>query len=162
MSAVRHEVALEVDATAALVWQLVSDVTRTGEWSPENLGGEWLSGTPRAVGARFRGRNRRGRATWSTTCEVVESEPGHVFAFAVGPPERPDAVWRYALSPLPDGRTLVRESFELPRPLGAAARLLTRLTTGVRDREADLVDGMRQTLARLADTARRDGVAPLT
>ena len=162
MTAVSRAVTVDVDAPAERVFALVSDVTRMGEWSPESTGGSWRSGTPGAVGATFRGSNRRGRASWSTTCQVVASERGRVFAFAVGTTTRPESVWRYDLEPLPDGRTRVTESFELPRPMGAASRLLTRLTMGVRDREADLEDGMRTTLQRLAAAARSAQDAPRT
>lgn len=161
MTGVRREVALEVAASPDRLWRLVSDVTRMGEWSPENVGAEWRSGTAGHVGARFCGRNRRGRVTWSTTCEVLASEPGRTFAFVVGTVARPDAVWRYTLTPLADGRTRISESFELPRPLSAVSRLVTRLTTGVTDREADLVDGMHQTLRRLAAAAQQRGAAPM-
>lgn len=160
MTALRREVVQEVDAPAEQVWEMVSDLPRMGEWSPENLGGEWVSGTPGAVGARFKGRNKRSRASWSTTCEVVESERGRVFAFAVGNPTRPSATWRYELDPLPGGRTRVRESFVLPKQAGPASRLFTRLTIGVKDREADLEAGMRQTLSRLAEAARRTPGTP--
>ncbi len=152
MSAVTGSASRVVAASPAKVWELVSDVTRTGEWSPENEGATWVSGEPGAVGARFRGRNRRGKATWSTTCEVVESAPGRVFAFVVGRPEKPSTTWRYELEPV-DGGTRVTESFALPRELGWFSRLTTRLTLGVRDRHADLVRGMEQTLAQLAETA---------
>ena len=161
MSAVHREVALDVAAPAERLWELISDVTRMGQWSPENVGAEWLSGTPRERGARFRGHNRRGRASWSTTCEVLASQHGRLFAFAVGNGARPDSVWCYTFTPLPDGRTRVREEFELARPLGTVSRLVTRLITGVVDREADLVDGMRQTLTRLGAAAEQEGAAPL-
>lgn len=156
MTGVRREASVTVAAPAERVWSLASDVTRMGEWSPENTGAQWVEGTPGEVGARFKGRNRRGRATWSTTCEVTESQPGRVFAFAVGSAQKPSCVWRYELTPLADGSTRVRESFALPRPLGRFASLVTRLTTGVRDREADLEQGMRTTLQRLAEAARRE------
>jgi uncharacterized protein YndB with AHSA1/START domain len=73
-------------APPALVWDLVSDVTRIGEFSPETFEARWLDGAagPR-VGARFRGhvrRNGRGPVYW-TTCTVTASEPGREFAFAV-------------------------------------------------------------------------------
>ena len=154
-STVSREVTVVVDAPAERVFDLISDVTRMGEWSPESTGAQWRSGTPGAVGSTFRGSNRRGRATWSTTCEVVASEPGRVFAFAVGKPAKPSTLWRYDLVPLAADRTRVTESFELPTPMGAASRLLTRLTLGVRDREADLERGMRTTLERLAAAAVR-------
>ncbi len=51
-----------IRAPADQLWSLVSDVTRAGEWSPENIGGSWLDGaTAPVVGARFRGTNRRGQ-----------------------------------------------------------------------------------------------------
>ena len=149
-----------VDAPADLVWDLVSDVTRMGEWSPENTGAEWVSGEPGAVGSRFKGRNKRGRAAWSTTCTVLAAERRRVFAFGVGRADRPDTTWRYELTTLPDGRTEVRESFSLRKPLGRGARLVTRLTTGVADREADLEDGMRRTLEGLDAAAQRASAAP--
>jgi hypothetical protein len=47
----------------------------------------------------------------------------------------------------------VVETFELLKPLSRSGRLLTRVTTGVKDREADMQDGMRQTLERLRAAA---------
>jgi uncharacterized protein YndB with AHSA1/START domain len=43
-----------IAASPDALWKMVSDVTRMGEWSPENTGGEWLKGaTGPAVGAKF-------------------------------------------------------------------------------------------------------------
>ena len=43
----------EIDAPAEKLWAMVSDVTRMGEWSPENVGGNWLGGAtgPKPGGA---------------------------------------------------------------------------------------------------------------
>ena len=66
------------------VWDLVSDVTRIGEFSPETFEAEWLGGaTGPAVGARFRGhvrRNGRGPVYW-TVCTVTACDPGRQFGF---------------------------------------------------------------------------------
>jgi uncharacterized protein YndB with AHSA1/START domain len=135
-------------APPAEVWDLVSDVTRIGEFSPETFEAQWLDGAtgPRA-GARFRGhvrRNGRGPVYW-TTCTVIASEPGREFAFAVnGPGEVIVNTWRYRLDPREDG-TDVTESFELPGTLpmrlywsvAGRARLRTNLT------------GMRVTLEKM-------------
>jgi uncharacterized protein YndB with AHSA1/START domain len=135
-------------APPARVWDLVSDVTRIGEFSPETFEAQWLDGAtgPRA-GARFRGhvrRNGRGPVYW-TTCTVTVSEPGREFAFAVnGPGEAFVNTWRYRLDPTGDG-TDVTESFELPGTLpmrlywsvAGRARLRTNLA------------GMRVTLEKM-------------
>ena len=54
-------VSIEVAAPPERVYELVSDITRMGEWSPETVKGVWIDGasTP-VVGARFKGSNKRG------------------------------------------------------------------------------------------------------
>ncbi len=147
---VRREVSLDMTASPDVLWDMVSDVTRMGEWSPETERAEWLDGAAApAPGARFKGHNRKGRTKWSTTCEVTAAEPEREFTFAVGGAKRPSAVWSYRFEALGEGGTRVTESFELPKPLSRVSRLVTRLTTGVKDREADLEAGMRTTLQRI-------------
>jgi hypothetical protein len=110
-------VTVHMNASADAIWDLVSDVTRIGSYSPETFEAEWLDGaTGPAVGARFRGhvkRNGKGPIYW-TTCTVTASEPGREFAFAVSPKPTGEAlsIWRYQLAPAGDG-TDVTESFEL-------------------------------------------------
>ncbi len=97
------------------VWDLVSDVTKIGRYSPETFEAEWLDGaTGPAVGARFRGhvkRNGVGPVYW-TTCTVLACDPSREFAFGVGPSDKPLNTWRYRMQPAGDG-TDVTESFEL-------------------------------------------------
>ena len=149
---------IEIRADAKTLWAMVSDVTRMGEWSPENRGGEWLDGaTGPQIGNRFKGSNQRGRAKWSTTCEVTAAEPGRVFEFVVGRADKPVTRWTYRFTPTTraPASTSVTESFELVKPIGFFSRLVTRLTTGVRDRRADLVTGMETTLRNLKVAAER-------
>ena len=112
-------VTVHMAASPEKVWALVSDVTKIGLYSPETFEAEWLEGaTGPAVGAKFRGhvkRNGKGPTYW-TTCTVLECEPGHVFAFGVGPADKPVNVWRYQLEPQGDG-TDVTESFQLAETL---------------------------------------------
>lgn len=149
----RRQASIAVRAEPGPLWAMVADVTRVGEWSPETERAEWVDGAAGpAVGARFKGYNRRRKARWSTVCEVIEADPGRSFAFAVGGAAKPETVWRYRFEPAGDSVT-VTESFELVKPLGFFSRLLTRVTTGVKDREADLEEGMRSTLAALKQAA---------
>src|ERR1700733_4682559 len=113
---VRGSVTVHMAASADRVWNLVSDITRTGEFSPETFEAEWLGGASGpAAGARFRGhvrRNGRGPVYW-TVCTVVACDPGREFAFAVAGPGRMTVnTWRYQLEPSAGG-TDVTESFEL-------------------------------------------------
>lgn len=143
-----HEsVTIHMDAPAETIWDLVSDVTRIGRYSPETFEAEWLDGaTGPEVGARFRGhvkRNGRGPTYW-TTCTVVESEPGRAFFFGVGPGAKPLNVWGYRLEPKGDG-TDVTESFQLtPTPLLRLYWALLGWSRGRTNR-----NGMRTTLERI-------------
>ena len=149
-----------IAAPADRLWSMVTDVTRIGEWSPEAARAEWIDGaTGPAVGARFRGHNRRGRTRWSTTCEVIECEVGAVFAFATGGAAKPETIWRFRFQPA-SGGTEVTETFELVKPLGFFSNLVTRVTTGVKDRRADLEEGAKTTLAALKRSVESGPPAP--
>ena len=126
-------VTLHVDAEPLRVWELVSDITKMGPYSPEVFEAEWLDGaTGPAVGARYRGhvkRNERGPKYW-TVCQITECVPGEVFEFAVVMRDKPVNVWRYEFAAAENGGTDVTESFRLPdnmltkvwRPLGGFLR----------------------------------------
>jgi len=105
---------LEISASPDRVYALISDVTRIGEWSPECYQAKWLDGAAvAAVGAHFRGYNRRGPVRWQTTAVVTAARPGAEFAFSVvhGRAGREETRWRYQLQPTSTG-TLLTESFE--------------------------------------------------
>ena len=144
-------VSTHVKAPAMEVWELVSDVTRMGDWSPETRSAKWLDGAEGpAIGARFKGRNKR-RGSWSTTCQVTAADPGREFAFSVG---REETRWRYTITD-EDGGCELTESFEIVKTPARVGRWLTKLGTGVTwsEREVDLVEGMHQTLARIKAAA---------
>ena len=148
---------LDVSATATIaapadaLYAMVSDVTRMGEWSPENLGGRWLDGaTAPSVGARFRGSNHRGWRRWSTTCTVVAAEPGSMFAFDVAVVGIPASRWTYEFRP--DGDvTVVTETWTDHRPRWFA--LLAGTTMGIDDIRSHNQDNIRATLSGLAAAA---------
>src|SRR4029079_15804304 len=80
-------VTVHMKASPQSVWELVSDVTKIGSYSPETFEAEWLDGaTGPSVGARFRGhvkRNGKGPVYW-TSCSVTECEPNRGFTFGGG------------------------------------------------------------------------------
>lgn len=71
-----------IHATPAEVFDLVSDITRTGEWSAQCHRAQWDSDA-RGDGATFTGHNRTAEREWSTVSEVVSARPGQEFSWQV-------------------------------------------------------------------------------
>lgn len=110
-------ITIATDATTA--YAHVSDPTRMGQSSPENLGATVVNAHEDGahVGMVFHGHNKRGAARWTTRCVVTAADPGHRFAFrvdAIGlktPRLRaPIATWEYRFDEVPGG-TLVSETW---------------------------------------------------
>ena len=141
------EVSVWMDAPPAEVWDLVSDVTRIGEFSPETFEARWTRGsTGPEVGASFKGhvkRNGVGPTYWSP-CQVTKCVPNEVFEFAVGTDSVTVNNWGYRLEADGDG-TKVTEYFRLEPvlPLRLYWALLGRLRSRTNEQ------GMRTTLERM-------------
>src|SRR5487761_561508 len=145
------EVSVEATGSSSpeAVYGLVADVTNMGRWRPETRGCRW-SGKLRepSVGAKFRGRNRRGWRRWSTTCTVTAAEPGKRFAFDVHLGPLAIADWSYDF--VPDGTGCrVRESWRDKRP-GWMLRLDPKVM-GISDRAQHNRETMEATLGRLGE-----------
>jgi len=144
----RAQATIDIAAEPTAIYDLVADVTRMGEWSPECVSCVWLT-DERGRGARFRGRNRRGTARWSTIAEVLVADRGQEFAFATLRRNRPATRWTYRFDAI-DGGTRMTESFEaLYTP--AVFDLVERLF--IRDRQRQLEDGIERTLAAIKAAA---------
>ena len=152
-SGTNGRVSIRIRATPEVLYDMVSDVRRMGEWSPECRHCEWIEGaTGPAVGARFKGSNKRGAARWSTKPRIVTAEPGQEFAFVTGHLRRDMTRWGYRFDRVADGTT-VTESFEMLRDMPWYFRLSDRLLMGVKNRKSDLEDNMAETLQRLRSAA---------
>ena len=91
------------------LYDLVSDVTHMGDWSPVCRACWWEEeGGSARVGAWFGGRNELPERTWETRSEVVAAERGREFAFVVN---GTIARWGYTFEPV-DGGTQLTESWE--------------------------------------------------
>jgi hypothetical protein len=139
-----------VDAPPDVIYDLVADVTRMGEWSPECVGCDWIDGASGAVrGARFRGRNRHRLARWSTKPRVVTANRPEEFTFVAGDAFGRDlTIWTYRIAAADSG-TEVTESFALLRDIPWYIRAWRRSFMGVTDRQADLEANMRSTLSKI-------------
>jgi polyketide cyclase/dehydrase/lipid transport protein len=136
---------IDIAAPCELVYDLIADVTRMGDWSPECYRCEWLDGaTAAAPGTRFRGYNRLGRFRWERTAVVESADRGREFTFTSVDDRtgRQETRWQYTMQPTPSGTSLT-ESFQF-------------LWCSLRDRAAELfIPRGRQVNRGIDETLRR-------
>jgi uncharacterized protein YndB with AHSA1/START domain len=146
---------LTVDAPADLVFDLVADLPRMGDWSPECERVIWRGGATCAVeGAKFLGQNRSGLVRWVTQGEVVTLVPGRHLAFEISFGPLKIARWEYLTIPDDDNPSActVVEEWTDRRPLWYRAPADRALGSRLKSNHL----GMTQTLANLklaAETA---------
>jgi len=146
---------MDIAADADSLYDLVSDVTRTPQWSPEVIASSWLDGaTGATVGARFTARNRRRWLTWSNRPVVEVADRGREFAFTRTERGGGSIRWSYRLEPASGGTSVVL-GYQVLRPVPVGLHVALRLLFGVRDLRADLHANMEASLLRLAEIARR-------
>ncbi|WP_237341633.1 SRPBCC family protein [Williamsia soli] len=112
---------IDIAASAQALYSMISDPTRMGEWSPENLGATVVNPKPDGeafVGMVFEGTNRRGRARWVTRCTVTAADSAERFAFRVHAIGRKapklkgaNASWEYRFEANDSGGTTVTETW---------------------------------------------------
>jgi len=137
-----------VNATPEEVYDLVADITRMSEWSPETYRAHWLGGATEAKpGARFRGWNKAGPLRWFTDPVIDVADRGRELAFTTTFFGRGRlTTWRYVMQASEGGTTLTESWEERVSALG-------RLLPG--GRKEGLQRGMEQTLARIKAAAER-------
>ncbi|MEU5771511.1 SRPBCC family protein [Streptomyces asoensis] len=103
-----------VDAAPLRVYDLISDVSGIGRWSPnaDDVAFDPQDG-PRA-GAWFSGRNRKDGREWTSRSQIVRADPGTAFGFVVGGAENGIVHWEWTLTPRGRG-TVVQQSWRLLR-----------------------------------------------
>ena len=141
---------VEMKAGPEAVWEVVSDLTRMPEFSPE-LRKAFVVGKV-GVGAHIIGINRRRAVVWPTTSKVVRWEPGRAVAWKT---RESGATWIYELEPTATG-TAVTGRRVLPKfTLGTS--LLGPVIGGAEGHDAELADGIRTTLERIRSTVEQSG-----
>jgi hypothetical protein len=145
-------VSLDIDADAQVLYAMVSDLPRIGEWSPECERVEWEGGVSTPVeGSEFVGFNAVGpgrRIRYKRHGTVLTAEAGRAFSFITDEGGKPSTAWHYTFDSLGDGRTRVTEAYEV-RWIPTWARILDVPL----NRHKELLEGMRTTLTQLKDTA---------
>lgn len=115
MAALDYSESIFIAASPEALYDMVSDVTRTGEWSPICTACWWHDDDGPREGAWFSGRNEANGRVWETKSQVVAAQRAKEFAWMVG---GSFVRWSYTLMPV-DGGTRLTESWEF-RPEGIA------------------------------------------
>jgi len=146
---------IDIAATPAQVWAIVSDLRRMGEWSPQCRrmfirGGEVKQGT------RTININQQGWKLWPTRSYVKVFEPERTLALKIA---ENGTVWTYDLEPTATG-TRLTESRTTPQGVsGASNFLVEHVLGGVDNFEVELQRGIEATLARIKAEAERTSAA---
>ncbi|MGW0159515.1 SRPBCC family protein [Mycobacterium sp. NPDC003323] len=139
---------IDIDAPPATVWALISDLKKMPQWSPQTWAMK-LFGTLR-VGAKTVNFNRRGLQVWPTTSTITAVDPERKLAFRV---DLNGTEWSYELEPI-EGGTRVIESRRAPNGVKKVSTVLVNaMMGGVPSFEAELVDGMNESLRRIKAAA---------
>lgn len=140
-----------VHAPFARVWQVLTDLGRMPEWSPELLRMVPLKPGGLRVGQWYLGLNRRKAVVWPTRSVVTELVPRQRLAWLT---TSSGATWVWELADLGDGTTRVVHRRPVERSLTLASRVVAPLLLGGSDEHADELEaGMATTVARLKAAA---------
>ncbi|PZH17356.1 SRPBCC family protein [Streptomyces sp. NTH33] len=163
---------VHIAAEPSRVWEVVTDVEAMAGWSPELVSVEWQDGADGpAPGARYFGHNRNPVVgEWRTLSHITEATPERTLTWCVLDPdgrygkasEDPAdrmATWSFALTPAPEGGTVLRQSVTV----GPGRSGLNAYIDRAPDQEEAIIDyrlnelgkGMDATLTGIKETAER-------
>ena len=145
MTDLRFSDSVVVARSPAEVYAVVSDVTRTGEWSPTCVACWWDEGDGPSAGSAFTGRNVTPQRTWETRSRVETAEPGREFTWVVG-----EGVvrWSWLLEPCDEGTRLTESWHLLPGGLDFfAEKYGADAAAQVDERRRSALDGIPRSLA---------------
>jgi uncharacterized protein YndB with AHSA1/START domain len=140
------EASIEISASPAVVWELVSDLRNMPRWSPQ-CRKTIVRGGEMQQGAKLININRRGLLFWPTQALVTEFVPEQKIAFKI---RENWTIWSFTLSPTIDGGTRVVQRREAPKGISDVSLRLTKTVLGgVEAFTTELEKGMNQTLSRI-------------
>ena len=141
-----------IEASPEAVYDLISDVTRTPERTPDIARCEWIDGaTGPAVGARFKSTNHQGRGPdWSNKPIVTVADRGQEFSFTRTEPFGGTILWRHQFVAEGTG-TRMTESYEVIKPVRLMGWFIITTLYGMKDRRAELHASMKESMDRVAE-----------
>ncbi len=142
---------VDIAAAPGVVWALVADVGRTGEWSPECVRVLRIGGPRR--GRFLLGINRRAKVRWATLSRIHVFDPEREIGWTVLTNR---SEWSYRLEPLESG-TRLTETRRTPRGEGVFAVWFTnRLLGGQGPHDDELEAGMQTGLEHIRQLLEAD------
>ena len=146
------EVRTTIAATPREVYDLVADLPRMGEFSPECRSVSWRQGAGAAqLGVRFIGRNQNGWRRWNTRGVITAADPGRRLQFQNHFLGLPMSTWTYEFR-AQDGGTLVTERWEDRQIFLTRLWIVGWLVTGVGRRGGHNRTTMEATLQQIRRT----------
>jgi uncharacterized protein YndB with AHSA1/START domain len=147
------EASIDIDAAPDLVWSLVSDLKRMPEWSPQCRRMQLLGAL--REGCFTINMNRQGRKFWPTVSKVVRLEPKHAIAFRT---VTNNSTWSFDITPTATGSRLTERRL-VPQDGTAwlSKTLVEHLLGGEGGFDAEMVDGMNTTLAKIKAAVEHPG-----
>jgi hypothetical protein len=145
------EVRLVMAASPEELYELIADVTRMHEFSPEVVSCKWLGGaTGPAVGARFAARNKfsKGPAI-GNKCVITALEPGRKVSWTRTEPFGGTVEWTYEFLPHAQGTEVV-ESYTTLVPVSRFGWVIISFFSSP-ERAKVQREGMERTLERIRD-----------
>jgi Polyketide cyclase / dehydrase and lipid transport len=148
----------DIDAPAAAVWAVVTDINVPAAFSTEFKGAEW-EGAERGVGSTFLARNNHPAVgEYEIRCWIDTWEEHRSFGWRTSDPDQPGARWRFDLEQGP-GRTRLRFTAHLgPGSSGTSQaveqmpekeeRIVLRRIREIRPNMQRTVDGIKQLAER--------------
>jgi nitroreductase len=150
---------IDIAATPATVWALISDINLPARFSEEFIGADWAS-DERGVGAVFEGRNHHPAiGEWTIPCFVDTCDEPRSFGWRTSDVDHPGARWRFDLEPR-EGGTRLRFVYSMgPGPSGTTMAIANhpgKETRVLRRRIGEVYANMQRTVEgvkQLAETS---------
>jgi uncharacterized protein YndB with AHSA1/START domain len=136
---------IEIDAPASVVWELIRDVRRLAEWSPQVESTRLADGrTEVEAGVAFTNHNRHGELAWTTHGTVVGFVPEREIAFRI---EENWVVWSFRIEETDHESVLLTQRRETPNGISDYSLDLTEKYMGGQAAFTETMRaGMRETL----------------
>ncbi|GGB23420.1 polyketide cyclase [Flexivirga endophytica] len=146
------EETIEIAAPSDRVWELIRDVRRLQEWSPQVESTRLSDGLQEVqLGARFTNANRHGELTWKTHGTVVTFAPGRAIAFRI---EENWVIWSFELEPTDRHTVILTQRRAAPDGISDFSRDLTEKYLGGQEIFTEIMRaGMRDTLEGISTAA---------